>query len=212
MSDRVTRDTPKPDAAVLSFSLSQAHLPRLFPLLQQGFLVRVPGGCNIRTILCQHLGFTPDYLENRIQTIFLNGKAVDEVDATIVGEGATLALSTAMPGLVGATMRKGGYYAGLRGAITHREAKRATPEANCLVRLKLFNLLTGEVGPLFLEKGICFESAVLEDFFRTRPEDFWSGFLAVSLNGKELDLTALAAGPWPGVPELICLKVLVGHD
>ena len=210
MSDRVTRDTPKPDAAVLSFSLSQAHLPRLFPLLQQGFLVRVPGGCNIRTILCQHLGFTPDYLENRIQTIFLNGKAVDEVDATIVGEGATLALSTAMPGLVGATMRKGGYYAGLRGAITHREAKRATPEANCLVRLKLFNLLTGEVGPLFLEKGICFESAVLEDFFRTRPEDFWEGGLAASMNGRELDLTALSAGPWPGVPDLICLKVMVG--
>jgi len=209
MSNRVTRDTPEPDAAILSLSLSQAHLPRLFPLLQQGFLVKVPGGCNIRTILCQHLGLTPDYLENRIQTIFLNGKPVDEVDATIVGDGATLALSAAMPGLVGATMRKGGYYAALRGAITHREAKRATPEANCLVRLKLFNLLTREVGPLLLEKGIWFESAVLEDFFRTRPEDFWPGFLAVSLNGKELDLTALSAGPWPGGPDFICLKVMV---
>ncbi|MGA8572790.1 MAG: hypothetical protein ACLP7A_00790 [Desulfobaccales bacterium] len=209
MSNRVTRETPKPDAAVLSLSLSQAHLPRLFPLLQQGFLVKVPGGCNIRTILCQHLGLTPVYLENRIQTIFLNGKPVDEVDASVVGDGATLALSAAMPGLVGATMRKGGYYAALRGAITHREAKRATPEANCLVRIKLFNLLAGELGLLLLEKGIWIESAFLEDFFRNRPADFWEGGLAASLNGRKLDLRALRAGPWPGGPGFICLKVMV---
>ena len=42
----------------------------------------------------------------------------------MVGHGDTLALSAAMPGLVGATMRRGGYFAGLRANISHRDQDR----------------------------------------------------------------------------------------
>ncbi|MGA7578419.1 MAG: hypothetical protein ACLQUW_01255 [Desulfobaccales bacterium] len=119
MSDRMLRDPSRPEAgAALSLHVRPSTLPRFFPLCQQGFLVQVPGSGSIRTILCRHLGLAPDYLEGRIQTIFLNGKPVDEIDTAVVGQGDTLALSAAMPGLVGATMRRGGTFCRL--AVQHQ--------------------------------------------------------------------------------------------
>jgi hypothetical protein len=196
-------------APLLSLQLRQRTLPRFFPLCQQGFLVKVPGSGSIRTILCRHLGLASDYLEGRIQTIFLNGKPVDEVDVTIVGAGDTLALSAAMPGLVGATMRRGGYFAGLRANISHREQDQAVQGTECLVGLKLFNLLTAELGPFFLEKGIWVKGAILELFLHHQPEDFWAGCLAACLNEEELDLQALPALTWPPGEALVRLRVMV---
>jgi hypothetical protein len=210
MSDRVIQDSPAAEvAAILSLHLHQSNLSRFSPLFQQGFLVRVPGPGSIRTILCQYLGLGPDYLEGRIQTIFLNGKPVDEVDAALVGNGDTLALSAAMPGLVGATMRKGGYFAGLRANISHRGQGQAVQGAECLVGVKLFNLLTEELGPFFLEQGIWIKGAVLEEFLHRQPEDFWAGCSAAYLDGKELDLQALPALAWPNREALVGLRVVV---
>jgi hypothetical protein len=160
-------------ASLLSLDLRQSNVPRFFPLLQQGFLVKVPGSGSIRTILCRHLGLSPDYLEGRIQTIFLNGKPVDDVDAALVGAGDTLALFAAMPGLVGVTVRRGGFFAGLRANISHREQVQAVQRTECLVGLELFNLLTTELGPFFLQKGIWIKGAVLELFLHHQPGDFW---------------------------------------
>ncbi len=209
MSDRKSQDCPATAAvASLSLHLQPGKLPRFFPLCQQGFLVMVPGSGNIRTFLCQHLGLSPDYVEGRIQTIFLNGKPVDEMDAAIVGQGDTLALSAAMPGLVGATMRRGGFFAGLRANISHRAQDQAAQDGECLVKLKLFNLLAEELGPLFLERGIRIETTVLESFLHHQPEDFWAGFLRAHLNGEELDLRALPAMAWPQGEALVRLRVL----
>jgi hypothetical protein len=209
MSDRKIQDPATAAAATLSLQLQQSHVPRFFPLCQQGFLVKVPGGGSIRTILCRHLGLSPVYLEGRIQTIFLNGKPVDEIDTAIVGQDDTLALSAAMPGLVGATMRRGGYFAGLRANISHCDQDQAVQEGECLVKLKLFNLVTEELGPFFLEKGIWVKEAVLELFLHHQPEDFWAGFLAAYLNGEELDLQALPAMAWPHGEALVHLRVIV---
>jgi hypothetical protein len=213
MSSRMIQDLPATEAAAtLSLHLQPCNLPRFFPLCQQGFLVKVPGSGSIRTILCRHLGLSPDYLEGRIQTIFLNGKPVDEVDAAIVGHGDTLALSAAMPGLVGASMRRGGYFAGLRANISHRDQDQAAQGRECLVKLKLFNLVTEELGPFFLEKGIWVKETVLELFLRHQPEDFWNGFLAAYINGEKLDLQALPAMAWPNREDLVCLRVIVSSD
>ena len=67
---------------------------------------------------------------------------------------AWLALSAAMPGLVGATLRRGGTYAAMRAAIT-RAAERGAAAAReePLVRVKLFNLLIDELGPLLLARA-----------------------------------------------------------
>jgi hypothetical protein len=125
-----------------------------FPLLQQGFQVQARMGNSVRTFLTEDLGIDPDYLENRIQTIFLNGHPVDDLSETVVTDGAVIALSAAMPGLVGATMRRSGVLASFRNGITYRvpDARETASEGE--VTVKLFNLLVREMGPGFLERGI----------------------------------------------------------
>jgi hypothetical protein len=209
MSDRMSQVCPATAAAAtLALRLKPDTLPRFFPLCQQGFWVKVPESGSIRTILCRYLGLSPDYLAGRIQTIFLNGKPVDDVDAAMVGPGDTLALSAAMPGLVGATMRRGGYLAGFRGNISHRDQDQAVQGGECLVKLRLFNLVTTELGPFFLEQGLWITGAALEAFLRPQAEDFWAGLLAADLNGEELDLQALPGLTWPHGEDLVHLKVI----
>lgn len=54
------------------------------------------------------LGLPHFYVEERIQTLLLNGLAVDDPDTAVLESGARLALSAAMPGVLGATLRRGG--------------------------------------------------------------------------------------------------------
>ena len=59
-----------------------------------------------------------------------------------------------MPGLVGATLRRGSYYAAMRSEISAAETEGAVEMKEGTVTLKLFNLLIGQLGPLFLASGI----------------------------------------------------------
>lgn len=134
---------------------SETLLRQLGLLFSGGVGVDVVSGCTVRELLCGQLGITPDYLEGRLQTVFLNGKPVDDVDAARAGAGDMLALSAAMPGLVGATMRRGGRYAVLRQEISY------TGEADCLLNaepicltLKLFNLIASELAPVLFQRGV----------------------------------------------------------
>lgn len=94
----------------------------------------------MREFLLKTLGIDATYVEEKLQTVFLNGQPVDDFDRARVGPGAVLALSGAMPGLAGATMRRGGYYAPLREGITYSEAKggEGADEAGIVI-VKLFN-------------------------------------------------------------------------
>ncbi len=120
--------------------------------------------------MCRQIGLAEDYLENRVQTVFLNGHPVDDVNRATVGEGATVALSAAMPGLVGAVLRKGGALAALRKNITYRNDASAHETCEGRVIVKLFNMTTREVGPLLLARGIWMEGAELREVF-DRCED-----------------------------------------
>jgi hypothetical protein len=172
------------------------HLSCFFPLLQQGFIIRARVGCGIRELLCSQFGIDPDYLKQRITTIFLNSKPVDDSEATRVADGATLALSAAMPGLVGATMRRGGYYAAMRGGITHHESSTDAEEKYGEIRIKLFNLLMAELGPGFLRQGIIVSTAALENFLVAQASDFWEGWSEIRLNGKPVVPGFLQTGAW----------------
>ena len=71
-----------------------------------------------------------------------------------------------MPGLVGATMRRGGFYAALRQGISHG-VDSVTAAGECgTIRLKLFNLLLAELGPLVLARGLILESGELTDLLK----------------------------------------------
>lgn len=145
----------------LEIKASSEIVSFFLPLLNKGFNVCVEVGSNIKDLLCKQIGLSPDYLEDRIQTLFVDGKAVDDFAATVIKNGAVLALSGAMPGLAGATLRRGGFYGKMRGEISHGE--EATPDAcgEGHVTVKLFNLILKEAGPLFLGKGVLIHG---EDF------------------------------------------------
>lgn len=149
----------------LRLKCSRKLLLKLVPLLVAGVWVECRMGCSIRELLCRQLGVDSDYLDNVIQTVFLDGKPVDDVDNAYVEPGSTLALSAAMPGLVGATLRKGGLLAGFRHSISHEGSRNGVSErqSNGRINVKLFNLVTKELGSLFLARGVILQSSAVRE-------------------------------------------------
>ena len=197
----------KTSAAALCLTVKKDLIPAFFQLLGQGFLLKVQVGCSVRELLCHQIGLDDNYLSQRIQTIFLNGKAIDDMDAAVVSENSTLALSAAMPGLVGATLRRGGIYAAMRRQISHEPIPIHDRLKTGAVVLKLFNLVARELGPLFLKQGVRIRRDHLEGFFRNKPEGFWAGCLAAEIEGKPLNVNRLAGLKW-GTPAVL-LKLVV---
>ncbi len=142
-----------------------------FPLLQEGVELQVEVGCTVKELLVEQFGISVDYLSNRITTIFLNSKAVDQAATAVIHEGAVLALSGAMPGLVGATLRSGGYYAAMRGAMTYTDAAGEATAKSGRIKFKLFNLLLEELGPRVLRLGILLNGARFKNFMGAQPAE-----------------------------------------
>lgn len=147
-------------------TLPATELSRFTAALQQGVRLRVRAGATLQGFLEDELGLDPRYVAERITTVFLDGQVVDRLEDVALRDGSRLALSAAMPGLVGATLRRGGYYAAMRGAITHRAAATAAGEAPALVRVKLFNLLIAELGPVLLGHGVVVSRGEAEALLR----------------------------------------------
>lgn len=139
--------------------------PCFTPLFSRGVRISACLECSLKELMCRQVGLAEDYLENRVQTVFLNGHPVDDVNRATVGEGATVALSAAMPGLAGAVLRKGGVLAALRKDITYQNEAAARETCEGSVIVKLFNMTTREVGPLLLARGIWMEGAELREVF-----------------------------------------------
>jgi len=168
------------------------RLPAFFPLLQSGVRVVFRSGVTLEELLVKQWGIGADYVARRITTLFLNSRAVDDVATSMVYGGAVVALSGAMPGLVGATMRAGGFYAAMRGAMTYREDAGAGGSGVDLLRVKLFNLLLRELGPGFLARGVVMRTADLSSLI-TCGEFSAEDFIAPpSLDGRGLSHDALA--------------------
>jgi hypothetical protein len=175
----------------LSLRVSPEQVVRFHRLMQEGFLVRVELGSTIKNLLCDRFGVSPEYLDTRVQTVFLNGKPVDDLESAEIPAGAILALSAAMPGLVGATLRRGGYYAAMRSEITYRKEEAPKARGEGMVRIKLFNLLGPELAPTFLAKGIWLSSSRLQEFLSQLPEEFWTDCQAIQLDGAAVTAAAL---------------------
>ena len=190
----------------LSLTLKPNLLYLFSPLLQKGVIIITKVGCSIKDLLSRDLGITPEYMESRIQTVFLNGKAVDDLDSAIIHDGSTLALSGALPGLVGATLRRKGTYASLRRAITLSEEEGPVSQKQGRVVVKLFNLLVPELGPHLLAQGVLISGEDLDQFLKERNEEFWNGCLTGRVNGKEIDWKTLRKISWSPDDELVLLK------
>jgi hypothetical protein len=180
----------------LSLLVKAELVPIFFQLLGHGFKVNVQTGCSIKELLCNQLGIDEDYLSERIQTIFLNARVVDDVNSAIVTEGSVLALSGAMPGLVGAILRSGGMYAGMRSQISHEENMPTSQLKDGIITLKLLNLVVKELGPTFLQNGILIKGKALQEFIESRLEDLKIKCVSAELEGKSVAIDHLQDITW----------------
>ena len=148
--------------------------PAFKALLQRGIGIPDGTGTSVREFLLRALGIDPAYVEERLQTVFLDGHPVDDFDRTQVCPGAVLALSGAMPGLAGATMRRGGYYARMREGITHvgtAPTEGSTEEG--VVIVKLFNRPLADLAETLANRPLLVAGDALEDLDPEAAEDGW---------------------------------------
>ncbi|MDD2850526.1 MAG: hypothetical protein PHY09_01320 [Desulfuromonadaceae bacterium] len=191
MSQTIAAQPPGiPDLKNFTAQLDVGQLSSFFPIFQKGVTVPAIVGCTLKSFLCEQMAIPTDYVTERITTIFLDNRPVDDLDRTIIQEGSRVTLSAAMPGLVGATMRRGGFYAALRQGISHASDSGATEGTSGTVRLKLFNLLLAELGPLVLLRGLILERNELDELLHilsklpdNAPDGVEKIFLSVSFSG-----------------------------
>jgi hypothetical protein len=118
---------------------------------------------------------------------FFEREAVDDLKQAIVRDGSTVALSAAMPGLVGATLRRGGFFASLRPAITSAaEPEAASPKPGRVI-LKLFNLLVPELAPALLAEGVGLTEGQLKRFLEGLQGDFWENCRGAVWDGRPIE-------------------------
>ena len=176
-----------PSYPVLSLALPPELLPGFASLLQHGILFPLRHPIPLLAFLVSLPGFSADYIEKNVQTIFIDGVAADSLDRALAG-GTTVALSAAMPGLAGAIFRRQGVHGSLRSQPVN-QSTHAQSGAGFLT-LKLFNsIATDRIGDL-LRQGILVSGKALANFARTRGHLF-EALVSIRLDGQELAYPAL---------------------
>ncbi len=152
-------------------------------LTARGFHLAGPSGASIRQVLVQWAGISFDYLDAVVQTVFHNGRAVDDDRTATVSHGSEIALSAAMPGLVGAVFRKNSPVAGMRtmdfpaptdrpgaGFAAQSASGSSVPASSgpedITITLKFFNRVNADLGPVFLRQGIRVSGETVHDVFK----------------------------------------------
>ena len=187
----------------LNLKVADDKIHFFFSLLRHGFMVETPVGCSVKTMLNNTLGMDDNYVEDRIKTIFLDAKPVDDINTACINDGAVLALSGAMPGLAGATLRRGGQLASFRGSISCKSDGKSALSQEGHVVVKLFNLLVNDLGLIFLQKGILIKKKQLEDFFDSRPVDFWPSLKSAYLDSHKINLDTWSEIKFPDLLLLV---------
>ena len=177
----------------LRLTLSAKALAQLARQIQYGGRLPVGGdeSRTVREFMVGALGLGADYVESRVATVFLDGRAVDDLDAQRVRPGSCLSLSAAMPGVAGIVMRRSSPFKRMR-ALELFEEKEACEgsDAPGLVEIKLFNFIAVEGGPVLLARGLGLAAKRLADLLG--DGDFASGVAGAELDGKALDAASLA--------------------
>ena len=179
----------------ITFDVDGPLVSHFFLLLQQGVTIRSRIGCSVAAFLREEIGADSETIE-KIQSVILDGSPVDDLESALIKDGSVLALSAAMPGLVGATLRRGGTYSSFRNAITYHETQKECVKGEGLVQIKVFNLLMAELGPGLLQRGVVIRA---EDFIRFatgQSQDFWQGCRRITLDGKPLAAGELPDTAW----------------
>ncbi|MDM8543413.1 hypothetical protein QUF90_20255 [Desulfococcaceae bacterium HSG9] len=196
--------------STLLLKLNKKQFSSFFPILQKGFMVKALTGSSIKNLLCEQYKVKTDYLTERIKTIFLDGQPVDDVETASVKDGSTLALAAAMPGLVGATFRTGGVLSSFRSGITYKGEEMATDShEKGTVKIKLFNLVTGELGPLFLKQGVWLKKEDIKLLLQDSADILRPLISYAEKDSQAMVPEQIAVLNWSEEPEDVHLRVLV---
>lgn len=167
-------------------------LAALTPLAREGFGVTIAAGLSLRSTLSDDLGLGPECVEKRIQTVFLDGSPVDDIDADFARPGSALALAGALPGVAGIAMQRGSRIGVYREGITHHALKNLPrAESSLRITLKLFNTVAVECLAQVLSRGVEVRSGRLAELLDDNPEALAQA--AFLLDGAPLDRAALAS-------------------
>ena len=179
---------------IIEITVPAERAALFYQLLAGGMRQRVETHRSLRDILCRQLGMDGGYLKNHIQTIFLNGRAVDDLDLEMAMDGSEIALSAAMPGLVGAVFRKGGLLSVFRAEISSGNLDAKDSGNRGTILLKLFNRVAADLGVDFLKNGIRLESRQLKRFLDQQAETIARMAQKVTMDGKPWDILQYAGG------------------
>ncbi len=156
-------------------------------LFQRGVGIRIRPGASIRDFLVNGLGLNEEYIGDKVKTVFLDSSPVDDLDTAKLTDGSVLALSGAMPGLVGAVMRVGSVLSPFRESISHRDRRDPETGGGGLITLKLFNVLLKDLPVRLLETGVLAPGKLLIDYFKDMDAGILAGFKSISYNGRKVD-------------------------
>jgi hypothetical protein len=190
----------------LHMTVEPEMVPRFFSLFQKGVFIRGKIGSSVFSFLSNECSISCDYIEERIQTLFLDGKVVDDLHTSKIEDGSVLSLSAAMPGLLGATLRKGGYYAVFRSHISANEKSAKPLAGEATIKLKLFNLVLKELGPGLLREGTEVQEGDLLKLVEGITKAGLSGIKRVTFNGLDLDIHQLSSLEWDSERIWLTLK------
>ncbi len=151
----------------LQLTVVPEALPLFTTVLQSGIEIKTTQGISLAKFLSNFPGFTAEYLADTVQTIFLNGTAVDDLSLPLTGNNPVVALSAAMPGLAGAIFRRNSFHSALRTETKSLQSKENQQQTIC-VHLKLFNSIAKERGAGLLKAGVCIGADLLAGFLTGR--------------------------------------------
>lgn len=183
----------------VTITLPRPAITGFASLLQHGILYPVDRPVEIQPFLLSLPGFSADYIEKAVQTIFINGVAADSLDRCL-SCGGTLALSAAMPGLAGAIFRRQGLHGCLRSQPPAKDD--STLPCSGYITLKLFNSVATDRVFDLMSQGILVEEKAFHDFV-IRRESLFQPPVRLSLADQSLHY----AGLLPAIAQFPVLEV-----
>ncbi|MDY6824554.1 MAG: hypothetical protein SWH68_12270 [Thermodesulfobacteriota bacterium] len=156
-------------------------------LLLRGIRFETTPGQSVQNFLAETLPTDRNYIENSIQTIFLDGQAIDNPETTLITDPCTIALSVAMPGVFGAAFRKNGVYSGLRQRYEGNQRKTSVtePSGNILVTVKCFNRVAEDLGDDLLARGIRLNIEDFTEFWQQHKGVLGKGCRQIVVDGRQ---------------------------
>lgn len=140
-------------------------------------------GVTVQELLSSDFGLSLDYIEQHVETVFLNGQPLDDLNKAVIQSGDRLVLAAGLPGATGICMRRKSPLQSYRAGISQQQTGQTQdPDKNApqpastgapsqinekakpgKIELALFSLLMKELYAHFMQRGIWLTAQALSD-------------------------------------------------